>query len=404
MVAPLIGAVAEILLGADRASAPERPRSKNMDLGGVARGVSAFANSRRSPQPARSTSSPRASRSNAPPAPPPMPASQPYRAPKPVYSNADYQRALQQDFDFAANAAGVARNNQIAVERARASAQANAQARVVNAQGNVQSRLQREAAAAASASAAQGFGYQTKLNQQGFSNQSALLGQQGQIQSNLLGKSFAGQAGLQNNAARLQQQAIDANFNRNFNAQLGLLNAARGGSAPAKASRNGGNFDMASQLSARSVSVGGGIAKNRANLFQGEEGVALERAISQRRLENVKAGRPIDWGLSGGSSGGGAGGSGGSDPAAIAATLAREQLAAQERMAAGNIALQDRDRTERLASAERMQGQQLQLQRELPGIQATAEEDLRKKARQAALSVFNTARPGREPSATAWQG
>lgn len=84
-----------------------------------------------------------------------------------------------------------------------------------------------------------------------------------------------------------------------------------------------------------------------------------------------RGGTPTMGGGSSGSSGGG------SDPAAAARAAMDAQLASRERMQSAQI-----------AAGDRQQAAQLQFQREAPGLQANAEDELRRRAAMRALEVF----------------
>jgi hypothetical protein len=81
--------------------------------------------------------------------------------------------------------------------------------------------------------------------------------------------------------------------------------------------------------------------------------------------------------------------SGTSGPTTSALDLAKEaSKAAADRQAA------------QLASTERLQTERVQLERDRPMLAANAEEELRKRARDAAMRLFNSARPGMTPTVT----
>jgi hypothetical protein len=75
--------------------------------------------------------------------------------------------------------------------------------------------------------------------------------------------------------------------------------------------------------------------------------------------------------------------SSGSDPAAAAKAAMDAQLASRERMQSAQI-----------AAGDRQQAAQLQFQREAPGLQANAEDELRRRAAMRALEVFRQGQGG----------
>lgn len=399
-----LGAVADVLLGAEPAAAPEAPRKRmptNIGLNRnrpapAARQPSARMNSgtpasAAAQRAAVNAATPRqrqaTPRQQQAPRPDPYATSAPYRAPKPIYSEADYRRANEQDFDFARRAAGVATDN--AIRRNQAGVQG-------------QKELLRAQAAA-----------QRGLNAQ--QNAAADRAQQRSIQAN---------ERSQNRQAGLSRDQIAANERMNStNAGARLAAAAAQSSASlgmAKISAEAqqaiarmGNDTQRYQLDQtlafqrqqsdparqglRSTSVGGRGMLNTSAMVAGVNELNLENLRGKAIAGDAGALARLQA-LQGGGGAGGSGGSGGGggfstrnynnpeDNPALA--IARENnTAAAARQAA------------QLASGERQQTERVQLERDRPQLQANAEEDLRKKARDAALRVFSSARPGMVPTA-----
>lgn len=357
-----------------------------------------------------------------------------YRTPRPVYSDREYRAAQRQDFELAREAVGVSTRRQQELMRTQAGLQtgmmreqAGLQRQLMREQGSqqrslmgIQAGLQREMQGAAIA------GQERLLNAQ-MRNQGQLLDRQVAAQERLAGQSLAAQERMNDRRSRAMETA----------AGLGAVSAGGvamiQGENQLRAIREQGR--QQSQLMAQQDRImqdrqmrdridpridqrnANAEANNRMRLqaqlqYENQSRLMQQAAtLAGGGRSGVRGSTPATMGIMRGGTGGSVGGvSGGvnvstptrdynnpSDNPALA--LAREQNTAAAARQAAQIAAGDRDRAERIAAQERMQSADLQYRREAPQIAANAEEDLRAKARKAALAVFNSAGRGRVLSA-----
>lgn len=337
---------------------------------------------------------------------PAMPAERPYRSPKPIYSEKDYQKAMSNDFEWARKAAGVATDNFIRRNDATFAGQRS----LIETQGSVQGRLQGQAFANQQKALDKqlGFGREQLATQSRNLDKQLGLGRDQIAASERMNSArIGGQERITNSAIAGQKEIAG------IGAQSSLAIARQQGQNQMNALRQAGQNAMdqiktaAAQRPNISTSGNGYITG-----LDFKNALAKQQDYNSLQIEELKSGalrgdqKAIDKLrlLTGGGSGGagGAGGMGGSSGSPTyenpALAITRENNAAAAARQAAQIAAGDRARADQIASSERMQSAQLQYQREAPQIAANAEEDLRSKARKAALAVFNSARPGMTPS------
>lgn len=314
----------------------------------------------------------------------------PYRSPKPVYSDADYKRAMDTDFEYARRAADIATNNAIRRNQAGVAGQkdliragAAAQRGLLSQQNAAAERAQ----AASIAAAERSQGRQMELGRDQLASNERANARRADAAVSAAGLSAVGgysqvarQAEAQEKIAKEANELTKYQFDQSLKFQREQVDPFRQGRRSTSTS-GGGMISLASQAAGMNDLQ---LEVLRGKAIRGDAG-----AIARLQL------------LQGGSSGGGS--SGGNTYTTTTApaedprlAITRENNAAAAARQAAQIAAGDRDRADRLASTERQQSAQLQYQREAPGIAATAEEDLRKAARRAALAVYNSAGRGRQ--------
>lgn len=292
---------------------------------------------------------------------------QPYRSPKPIYSEGDYRRQLDQDFGYAERAAGVATANRERLIKAQAAAQSRAQSKAIAAQ-----------------SLAEGRSLKIK----------------GGIEQNLLDKKVRG--GLQEARLRADAgiQVAQIGAQASLDRPLNLRPSGAVGFSDLQNQANERQFQMQVDAQRRQQvdadfrgALEPSAMRQRSNDLAMQVNAQLRLQQNQPRYSGTTTSSVV--GVGAGRGGGSfSGGSGGGGSANVSYSPAPSQPA--------GLSKSDEEQL-------KLERERMQLQRDMPGIQASAqtniiraqgesEEELRRKAAMRALATFNAAKPSYQPA------